>query len=228
MIKELKKSFKEVFTTPLLLPLVIIDASFFFMWGLILTPLSNSLSAHALLFMGRQTTFLTLVALIALYFISAFLVYVCFHGPAWWLAKRIAKKKQSLRKYFFAFLKVNILWAALIIIIKLVDLFANLRQVALEGTSTPSIITTVLFWLVLLLAFLSYSKPNIKSIFIPVKKSVPLLLTSLILFELVRWIPTPLYGINAMLGNIVGFILVFPMLALIRVCAIHIIDNDNS
>jgi hypothetical protein len=133
-----------------------------------------------------------------------------------------------LRKYFFAFLKVNILWAALIIIIKLVDLFANLRQVALEGTSTPSIITTVLFWLVLLLAFLSYSKPNIKSIFIPVKKSVPLLLTSLILFELVRWIPTPLYGINAMLGNIVGFILVFPMLALIRVCAIHIIDNDNS
>jgi hypothetical protein len=221
----LKKSLVEVFTHPVsLLVMVVLDALFFFMWGFALTPISNSLSAHAVLFAGRNASSGSLILLMMIFFVCAFLLYLCFHGPAWWLARRIAGRKGSLRRYFLAFVKVNLLWFVFMVVLKIAGLFSDLHELATTGEFGTGFLGTVFFWLVVMLAFLSYPKPSLRSIFIPLRRSVPLLLISLVLLEIARLLPSPLY-FNPMLGNIVSFLLVFPTLALIRVYAIHVVDD---
>ena len=201
------------------------DALFFFTWGFALSAISDTLNIHVLLFGAEKTLplFLKVLLLILTFYIIGFLLYVIFQSIAWWLANNINNNHPPLKDYFFHFLKINILWGFLFSLLSIADLVFSIREKAFGGESLSSLIT-VLFGVVAVFAFLSYPKLKINGAFTyPLSKSLMVVFICAALFFVALWIQSPLSYLGQPLGDILSFIIVFPVLALIRVYALKVL-----
>lgn len=168
-----------------------------------------------------------LLILIFVLFAIIYIIYAIFHGSSWWMATHIAGEKKAYKPYFMGFAKINLLWIGCYLLYKFLDLIISLRQLLIEKIlpGTPNIagnILTGLFAIVVITAILSYPLLKMKTLFItPVKTTLPMLIIGASLF-LIAWQTIPITIIGKLtgklaLGQLVGLIILFPTMNLIRV-----------
>ncbi len=168
-----------------------------------------------------------LLMLIFTLFVVIYVIYVIFHGSSWWMATHIAGEKWAYRKYLLGFAKINLFWIFCYIIYKFLDVIISLRQVLIQkiAPGAPDIAGKVLFALLVVAfvaAIFSYPLLKIKTLFkTPIKTTLPLLIICSSLF-LIAWqtIPITIFAktFNKLqLGQLIGLIILFPTMNLIRV-----------
>lgn len=157
---------------------------------------------------------LLLLALIIL----TYFIYALFQGTNWWLAQKISGRKIVWKQYLKYFLKINLLWFALLIIYNILDVVNLLwMKFLVKSTQETPIWSEVLLTLFLVFiicgAFISYSTKSLKNTFKQLTKINTWLtiLGILIMFLVAQFIITNLEKINPALGLAIGFLLLFPL-----------------
>lgn len=234
MIKQIKKSIRQTFK-PSLAAMIGTDALFFFSWGLLLTPFMNQIIKTAIEISKEINTitaamshelFGQLLTYMGLTYLLGFILYIIFHGTAWWIAKKMAKKQEKYFRHLWRFFKVNIIWGVLIAANSMLTIYFNMQHrmytaAGAESWNIPGIILNVLLWITVFLAFLSYPKTSVKEAFTKIPSKAPTVLVCFILFQIATLIPQPIYAANEMLAHAIGFVLIFPTLAWIRIYAVN-------
>ena len=174
----------------------------------------------------------------ALIIAIAFL-WMFFQGPSWKLVANMAHKKIKFFEFFKRFIVVSALWILLISIIS-VWLVKALFQIQLElgilQYGSETIISTILYAIVIYFMFISYAivpKYDIKKIFqktfnIGIKKFLPLISMFLILafgFFIIDLILKLMVTINVIAMVILGFVLLLPYLSIARLYMILVVEK---
>ena len=174
--------------------------------------------------------------LLLIWVVSVYLLYVFFQGLAWWYTVRTAVKQESeppLYNYLMRFLRINIPWYFLFIVLQVVlyiySLFALVaqRQAGLSDGALPyPFIFTLLYVLIGYFAVISYTciardtarRSLIPTLVLGVKRFhilFPAFLLALIPFVLVNFILFA-FGKSPVLTMVLGFLLFFPALVWTR------------
>lgn len=235
-MNKLKQTLTHIKHKPLLcIGSIGIDALFFIFWGLCTAPILNTITKTGVNISQTSTSFTdifqhaqipTLIWMILLFYLIGYALYTLFHGSAWWIATKIARKKQSYKEYLRGFVIINLLWGVLVAINHFFHFVTTLRF-ELQQTLIPDItnawdiILTIILWIIVALAFLSYPRLTITTAFTSWKKAIPLAVIAAVLLQIALLLPKPLYTHDPLIANILGFILFFPTLTFIRVYAVN-------
>ena len=265
VIRELLASVDAVRANPLLVFIAaVIDAVFFFAWVFVTTFISDSLIAHAVLISNKLSPLLAqkktgllkylfepdispltekFIVLFALFFIVSYALYVIFQAASWWLANSVAGQKQSFRKYFLGFARINLTWFAGYAVFKILDILAGLRYVVIKrfAPDAPDLAGSfllVLFVFLFIAAWLSYPTFKRKTFFkAPVSVTAPLLFLSLCLFLVGQFIVDNLGNLfllpnlNKVLYYLVLFVLgmlLFSVVVFIKIYNSRVIAHVRS
>ena len=175
-----------------------------------------------------------LILLILLLFVVIYVLYNIFHGTSWWMATQIAETKWKYKEYMLGFARVNLIWIFGYILFKLFDVILGMRHLIIQKFSpgAPNIAGKVLLVALVLLAiaaFLSYPKLKARTIFkTPLRISVPLLILSASMFLAAQFILNNIGKASVDVALIVGIILLFPTMNLIRTYAIRVISHVHT
>ena len=254
LVKELLSSLDGIKNNPLLvLGASALDALFVFCYAFVGTLVSDQIAAHVVLISnqvspmiaGGQTRILfklfegslrplsfKLVTLIFIFFVLIYLLYIALQGPAWWLASKVAGNKSSLNKYFWKFAKINLAWLVVFAVWKVLYFFFSVRYQLLKkfapGTDVAAIVFTVLFIVLTILAFLSYTRLRFsEGLKLPLSISAGLVGLCLVFALVALFIVSQLGKFSADLGLFVS-ILLFPVFVLMRVYAVRVVGNVRS
>ncbi len=179
--------------------------------------------------------------LLVIWIVCVYLIYVFFQSLAWWYTVRVAVNQETpLYNYILRFLRINIPWYGLFIVLQIAlyiySLFtlAAQRQAGLaEGVLPSHPVFAVLYLLIAYLAVISYTliaQNTARRSFIPafvlgVKRFhilFPAFILALIPFVLVNFI---LFAAakSALLTLLLGFLLFFPLLVWARWYLTHVV-----
>ncbi len=180
----------------------------------------------------RPLTF-KLTLLILLLFAISYIIYCIFHGTSWWMAAKIAGQKWSYRDYVLGFAKINLIWLACYVVFKAFDTFFSIRQLIIEKIipNSPNIASKVLLAVLILLslsAFFSYSTLKAKTLFkTKIKTSIPLAVLCAAFFIIAWTLPMTIARLTEIkeLGFILGLILIFPTIILIKVYSTRVLND---
>lgn len=263
VVKELITSLKLLKQNPLFFIIAaFIDAAFFFFFGFITSPVNNAIIAHVVLISNKISELLAqgvqkgllyqlftpevspltykFLLLILLLFVLIYILYVIFHGTSWWLARNMAGQKETYRKYFFGFAKINLLWMGLYALYKCIDALVGMRHVIVQkfAPGAPNILGTVItivFAIIAITAIFSYPLLKAKTLFkTAIKISLPLIVLCWSIFIIAWRIPIT---ISLYLGHIkyipevmyiLAIILLFPSFVLIRVYLTRVLTNVHA
>jgi len=231
------------------------DAIFFVAWGFFTSPVKNKILEHSVLIANQLSTIMAgkgtgilahmfrpelrpmtnkLIRLIFILFAVMYIIYSAFHGTSWWMATKIAGKNYTYRQYMFGFAKINLIWMACYALYKLLDIVISLRHLILEKISpgTPNIAAKMLLILVILIfiaAYLSYPLLKINTLFkTPVKITAPLVILSASIYLTAQFILNNIGKLNVDAALIVGLLLLFPVITLIRVYITRVISHVHT
>lgn len=229
----LKKNLRTTFRLSaqhwaLFLSIALIDALFFIAYGFFSAPLTSQLAKQATQLADNiAATGLTnilgqlsqpanlphtqhiLFLLIAL-LIVAYLTYTLFQGTSWWVAAKIAKKKQAYTNYLARFAVLNLLWIALFAAYRGLDILAQMRHVIIQqliptAPNLPSILLHALFFIIAVAAVESYATLKFFAIFtVPFRAtlSLAILLALIVLLNL-----APIDALTTFLSTLALFLL---------------------
>ncbi len=229
------------------------DALFFVAWGFFTTPLKDKIVEHSILLANELSTILAgemptgllgqlmgpqlrpltwkLITLIGMLFIVIYIIYNIFHGTSWWMATKIAGQKLTYKKYMLGFARVNLIWITGYVLFKLFDVMISMRHLIIQklAPGTPNIAGKILFIALLLLgisAFVSYPTLRARTIFkTPINITVPLIIISASMFLTTQFILNNIGKINVDAALVIGLILLFPVMNLIRVYATRVLSH---
>jgi len=247
-ITEISKTWKILIAKPLLFFLIVlIDLVFFIAYGFFTGPIQMRIVEHAVLIGNKLSAdgvstgilghvfsaeyrelLLPLLALLALFFIVGYIVYVIFQATSWHIARRLAHVKEHYYEYFISFAKINLFWLALIVVWATLKLFVDVRhtiaKTLIEGAVNMlgGIMQGVLA-LIIAAACLSYARRDLLALIrIPLKQMLGSLgICGLILSGalLVTWLFS-LVSLNASI--LAGAFLFFPSISFIKVYLVQL------
>jgi len=232
----------------------LVDAVFFVAWGFFTTPVKNKIVEHGILISTKISPLLAegktgivglmlgplkqmtgkLILLLLMLFVVIYIVYTAFQGTSWWMATQIAEKKWTYRKYMLGFARVNLIWLSGYLIYKILDVIFSIRHVVVEKLvpGTPDIAGNILFVFLILLmlaAFISYPTLKARTIFkTPLKVTVPLIILSASMFLATQFILNNIGKLNVDFALVVGLVLLFPVINLIKTYSIRVLSNVHT
>jgi len=256
VIRELLKSLQLIKKNIFWLVMAsLVDALFFVAWGLFTTPVKEKIVQHAILLTNQLSPLLAekqqgilnlmftpemqpmtgkLILLMLTLFAVTYIVYTAFHGTSWWMATQIAEKKLNYRQYMLGFARVNLIWITGYLIYKFLDVLFSVRYAIIKQLipGTPYIAGKVLFVYLLFLgiaAFLSYPLLKATTIFkTPIKVTGPLVILSASMYLATQFILNNIGKASVDVALIVGLVLLFPVMNLIRTYAIRVLSNVHT
>jgi len=187
----------------------------------------------------RPLTF-KLILIILLLFLVIYLVYTVFQATSWYIATIIAGKEYSYKQYLLGFARLNILWMGGYLLYKILDVILGLRYIIIRQIvpGAPNIAGKVLlaaFVFFILAALFSYPLLKAKTIFkTPWRISLALVILCTSMFLAARFIldKTAYYGFmyyhTFTPAYVVGLLLLFPTITLIKVYATRVLSNVHA
>ncbi len=171
--------------------------------------------------------------------VLSYLLYCIFQGASWFIAHKIFKIKTKPVDYIKRFFAVNFVWYVMVVIISYFYVKAVIYTQVLRIPSNLGIInifSVILLIVICYFAFISYVLikkhgfiDSIKKSFSLGIKEFPTIASMYVLFILgfiiIDFILRLLFMININLMIIVGIILIFPVIAYMRLAIISVIES---
>ena len=248
---------KLTFTQPFWLVMAcIIDALFFIAYGFFTFPIKEKISENAILIANKLGPMMAekqagilqhllgpelrgqtgiLLILICILFLILYLIYTIFQGTTWWMASQISHQKETYKKYFLGFAKINLIWITGFIIYKILDTFISLRAVLIQKIvpGAPNIAAHILLLALIFLvitAVMSYPKQKAKQIFkTPWKITIPLIALSASIYLTARYIIQLLSTVVPLTFSfLIAMIIIFPIIIYVKVYITRVITHVHT